>query len=73
VPIWAKKSAGMAAIGRPNRSFSCDSAISTAMPWVKPITMATGMWRTSAPSLNSPSANSSTPASAVEISRLVRP
>jgi hypothetical protein len=42
-PIWVKKSAGSLAIGRPRKSFTCDSPISTAMPLVKPMTMDTGM------------------------------
>ncbi len=43
VLICAKKSPGMRAISRPKKSFSCDSAISTAMPLVKPITIGTGI------------------------------
>mmetsp|Transcript_7068 Transcript_7068/g.30132 ORF Transcript_7068/g.30132 Transcript_7068/m.30132 type:complete len:255 (+) Transcript_7068:2592-3356(+) len=42
-PIWPKKSAGIWAIRNPSRSFSWASAISTAMPLVKPVTMATGI------------------------------
>ncbi len=42
-PICEKKSAGILSIFRPSRSFNCDSAISTAMPLVKPMMIATGM------------------------------
>ena len=41
--IWPKKSAGICAMERPRKSFSWARAISTAMPLVKPVTMATGM------------------------------
>ena len=69
----AKKSPGSLSMRSPSRSRSCEKAISTAMPLVKPMMIDTGTKRTSAPSLNSPSRNSTTPARAVEISRLVSP
>ena len=68
-----KKLPGIFSTASPSQSFSCDSAISTAMPLVKPITMLTGTKRTKLPSLNSPSANNNTPAQAVEISKLATP
>lgn len=43
------------------------------MPLVNPTTIDSGTKRTSRPSPNSPAANSSTPAQAVEISRLATP
>jgi hypothetical protein len=39
---WVKKSAGILGTVRPSQSRSCDAAISTAMPLVKPMTMLTG-------------------------------
>jgi hypothetical protein len=42
VAICAKKSAGIFGVSSPKRSFSCDSAISTAMPLVKPMMIGTG-------------------------------
>jgi len=73
VPTCEKKSPGMRAMDRPSQSLTCDSAISTAMPLVKPMTMLTGTKRTSVPSRNRPSSTSSTPAQAVEMSRLATP
>ena len=72
-PICVKKSAGSEAMRRPSRSFTCDSAISTAMPLVKPMTIGTGTKRTIWPSRKKPIAISSTPAIMVEISRLAMP
>ena len=69
----AKKSAGTFSMRRPSRSLICETAISTAMPLVKPMTIETGIRRTSAPSLSQPRASSSTPASTVAISRLATP
>ena len=68
-----KKLPGMRSIDKPSQSFTCDSAISTAMPLVKPITMLTGTNRTSVPRRNNPSSTRITPAQAVEISRLATP
>ena len=68
-----KKSAGMAATRSPMKSLTCDSAISTAMPLVKPITTAIGMNRIRVPSLNNPIRNSSTPDIAVAMIRLPKP
>ena len=42
-PICEKKSAGILSIDRPSRSLSCDRPISTAMPFVKPMMIDTGM------------------------------
>ena len=41
-PIWPKKLAGILSMSRPSRSRTCESAISTAMPLVNPITTVTG-------------------------------
>ncbi len=71
--IWPKKLAGIFSMSSPSRSRTCESAMSTAMPLVKPMTTVTGTYRTSVPSRNRPSRNSSTPALAVEISRLATP
>ena len=68
-----KKSAGIFCTFRPSRSLTCESAISTAMPLVKPITTAIGMKRTSVPSRSTPMRNSSTPDNAVAMMRLPRP
>ena len=40
--ICAKKSDGIFSMCSPSRSFTCDSAISTAMPLVKPMMIGTG-------------------------------
>ena len=40
---WLKKSAGIFSIFSPRKSFNCDSPINTAIPFVKPMTMLTGM------------------------------
>ena len=72
-PRMPKKSPGILGMARPRKSFTCDSPISTAMPFVKPMITATGMKRTSVPSLNSPIRNSSTPDSAVARIRLATP
>ena len=71
--IRPKKSAGIFSMRRPRKSLICDSAISTAMPLVKPMMMATGMKRISEPTRVRPMMNSSTPAMMVESSRLARP
>jgi hypothetical protein len=42
-PSCEKKSAGSLGVSSPRNSLTCDSAISTAMPLVKPMTMLTGM------------------------------
>ena len=71
--VIPKKLAGMAGVTSPRKSRTCDSAINTAMPLVKPITTATGTNRIKVPSLNSPIRNSSTPDMAVAMTRLARP
>ncbi|OQC10236.1 MAG: hypothetical protein BWX79_01346 [Alphaproteobacteria bacterium ADurb.Bin100] len=73
VDSMPKKSAGMLVTCRPRKSLTCDSAISTAMPLVNPITTAIGMKRISVPSLNRPIRNSSTPDIAVAMMRLASP
>ena len=72
-PRMPKKSPGILGMCRPRKSFTCDSAISTAMPLVKPMITEMGMKRTSVPSLNSPIKNRSTPDSAVAMMRLPTP
>ena len=72
-PRMPKKSPGILGTVRPRKSFTCDSAISTAMPLVKPMITEMGMKRTSVPSLNSPIRNSSTPDMAVAMIRLPTP
>ena len=61
VPMWVKtaeiipkKSAGIFSTVRPRKSFTCCKPIITAMPFVKPITIETGMKRMRPPSLKSP-------------------
>src|SRR6218665_3718126 len=49
-----KKLPGMWVMDRPSQSLTCDNAISTAMPLVKPMTMLTGTKRTSVPSRKNP-------------------
>src|SRR3990167_8494319 len=53
VRVWIceKKLPGIFSMDRPSQSFTCDRAISTAMPLVKPMTMLTGTKRTRLPSL----------------------
>src|SRR6218665_531058 len=68
-----KKLPGMWVMDRPSQSLTCDNAISTAMPLVKPMTMLTGTKRTSVPSRKNPSSSSSTPAQAVAINNFARP
>ena len=68
-----KKSAGIFSIFSPKKSFSCDSAMSTAMPLVNPMMIATGMKRISDPIRVRPMMKSSTPAITVEIIRFARP
>ena len=73
VASWEKKLAGICSISRPRKSFSCDSAITIAMPLVKPITIGTGTKRTIWPSLKTPIPMSRMPAIIVEMSRLAMP
>ena len=54
VRIISKKSAGILAIERPRKSFTCCRPIITAMPFVKPITIEIGMNLMKPPSLKSP-------------------
>ena len=53
------------AIGRPKKSLICVLAISTAMPFVNPITTGRGMKRTAVPIPVTPSSKISTPAMSV--------
>ena len=71
--ICEKKFDGDLGIARPSRSFTCEMAMMTAMPAVKPITIDTGMKRTRLPRRNAPIANRSTPAIMVAIKRLATP
>ena len=70
---WAKNSAGIFAMRSPSRSRTCESAMMTAMPAVNPVTIATGMKRTSVPRRSAPMAKSSTPAIIVAMRRLATP
>ena len=73
VDAMPKNSPGSLPVCRPKKSFTCDSAMSTAMPLVKPMITEIGIKRTSVPNLNTPMANSMTPDMAVAITRLARP
>ena len=72
-PSMPKKWAGTGPVTSPSKSRICETAISTAMPLVNPITTATGTKRISVPSLSHPIRNSSTPDIAVASTRLARP
>ena len=71
--ICEKKFDGGLGISRPSKSLTCEIAMITAMPAVKPITMETGIKRTRFPMRNAPIANSNTPAIMVAISRFATP
>src|SRR6218665_2585820 len=68
-----KKLPGMWVMDRPSQSLTCDNAISTAMPLVKPMTMLTGTKRTSVPSRKNPSSSTRPPAAARADHRLAPP
>ena len=68
-----KNSPGIFAIGRPRKSLTCDSAISTAMPLVKPMITELGTKRISRPSLAAPITIRMTPAIIVQIIRFAQP
>jgi hypothetical protein len=72
-PSCEKKFDGILSTAMPRKSRTCDNAMITAMPEVKPMTMETGTKRTSVPRRSAPMAKSSTPAIMVAMSRLATP
>ena len=68
-----KNSPGILGMVRPRKSLICESAISTAMPLVKPMITATGMKRISVPRRNTPMASRISPDSVVARIRLATP
>src|SRR6218665_3235691 len=68
-----KKLPGMWVMDRPSQSLTCDNAISTAMPLVKPMTMLTGTKRTSVPSRKNPGSKRQPPRAAVGNNKIGQP
>ncbi|MNR27777.1 hypothetical protein D3C85_1450640 [compost metagenome] len=69
----AKKPLGMLPIGKPKKSFSWVSRISTAMPLVKPVISGIGKNLITCPRRSSPISTSITPAMKVQMIRLAMP
>ena len=73
VLTWPKKSAGILATVRPRKSLTCCRPIMTAMPFVKPITIDTGMNLMKPPILKRPIRKRMTPEPSVASMRLLKP
>ncbi len=68
-----KKLAGIRGTARPRKSRTCENAMMMAMPVVNPVTIATGMKRTSVPMRKAPMVKRSSPAIMVAMSRFAMP
>ena len=73
VSILPKNSPGIFSMSSPRKSLICEMKITTAMPFVNPMTTDTGMKRIMLPSLKAPMPSSITPDIIVAISRFCTP